>query len=293
MSVAFDARCMVCHLRRYVDAAYSLGNAETANVFAKELLKLYLAMPEDASSVTLGPAVEALVRRLYGVEGDRFREEKRVSNEFVLRRLPLIREKVASAPDRLLAALQFAVLGNYIDFSALHGEVSFDTLSDMLEQAQKITLDDDCFASLKRDLAVSARLVYLTDNAGEIGFDRIFAETIHALYPHLQITFCVRGAPILNDATREDALFMEIPFPIIDNGIAIAGTDLSSVSEQARGALEHADVIIAKGQGNAETLLGCGLNVYYVFLAKCERFTQRFHVPKLTPMLVRERGNAK
>ena len=54
-------------------------------------------------------------------------------------------------------------------------------------------------------------------------------------------------------------------------------------------AMKEADVIIAKGMGNTETMYGCGYNVYYAFLVKCSRFVQVFGQPKLTPMLVRER----
>ena len=105
----------------------------------------------------------------------------------------------------------------------------------------------------------------------------------------MNITFCVRGGPAQNDATREDAAAVGIPFPVIDNGNNIPGTELSALSPEAKAALDSADLIIAKGQGNAETLLGCGYNIFYAFLIKCPRFIDRFHKPKLTPMLISER----
>jgi uncharacterized protein with ATP-grasp and redox domains len=150
-------------------------------------------------------------------------------------------------------------------------------------------LDTDCYQSLCADFSAGKKLLYLTDNAGEIGFDRIFAEEIHKRYPHLEITFCVRGGYAMNDATREDARIMGIPFPVIDNGNTVAGTELSMLSDEAKHAVETADVIISKGQGNAETLLGSGYNIYYGFLVKCPLFIDRFQKPKLTPMLVKER----
>lgn len=131
--------------------------------------------------------------------------------------------------------------------------------------------------------------MYLTDNAGEIGFDRIFAEALHKRYPSVAITFCVRGAYAANDATREDAAKVGIPFPVIDNGNDIAGTELTRLGTEAKEAFYSADVILSKGQGNAETLLGCGENVYYAFLVKCPRFQARFGKPKFTPMFVKER----
>ena len=103
------------------------------------------------------------------------------------------------------------------------------------------------------------------------------------------ITFCVRGAVAQNDATREDAAAVGIPFPVIDNGNRVAGTQLDQLSGEAKAALEAADVIIAKGMANTETMLGCGYNVYYAFLVKCQRFVKHFGKPMFTPMLVRER----
>ena len=130
--------------------------------------------------------------------------------------------------------------------------------------------------------------LYLTDNAGEIGFDRIFAEEIAKKYPQLEILFCVRGDVILNDATRADAAAVGIPFPVIDNGNRVPGTQLDLLSREAKEAMDTADVILAKGMANCETLHGCGYNVYYAFLVKCQRFVDRFKKPMLTHMLVKE-----
>ena len=187
------------------------------------------------------------------------------------------------------AGLQFAVLGNYLDFGALQGQVSFEKLEKMLDQALEMPLDRDVFRKFCEELEQGKRLLYLTDNAGEIGFDRIFAEMLAKAFPHLQITFCVRGGPALNDATREDARAVGIPFPVIDNGNRIPGTQIDQLGEAARKALEEADVILAKGMANCETMLGCGHNVYYAFLVKCERFADIFKQPLMTPMLVREK----
>lgn len=287
MSLKMDAQCMLCHFRRNVENARSLGDEDTATAFAKALMALYLSMPEGTNTPAVGPGTNALFQRFYGLELDRFRKEKQDSNRFVMERMDQIREKAENAPDPVLAGLQLAILGNYIDFSALQGEVSFEKLEDMLESAMDMELPE--YENLRRDLSKAGKLLYLTDNAGEIGFDRVFAEQIHKAYPELQITFCVRGGPAQNDATREDAQAVGIEFPVIDNGNCIAGTHIPELSREAKQAMDEADVIISKGQGNAETLLGCGYPIYYAFLIKCPRFIQRYGKPKLTPMLVKER----
>ena len=289
MSIGMDAQCMACNFRRNVDAARALGDDDTATAFAQALMRLYLDAPEGTSTPSLGPAINELFVKFYGLDPDRFRQEKEASNRFVLARLDAIRAKAEGAADPVYAGLQLAVLGNYIDFSALQGEVSFEKLDEMLETALEMDLDREVYADFCRELERGKRLLYLTDNAGEIGFDRVFAQQIRKAYPHLEITFCVRGGPAQNDAMREDAAAVGLEFPVIDNGNSVAGTDLALLGPEAKAAMEEADVILSKGQGNAETLLGCGYNIYYAFLIKCARFMDRYQKPKLTPMLVKER----
>jgi uncharacterized protein with ATP-grasp and redox domains len=278
-------------MNRSLETARALGDEATATAFLRELMKLYAELPEEASSPTLSPGTALLLQKFYGLDPDRYKEEKRLSNAFVMERLDSVRSRIDAAEDKLYSALQFAVLGNYIDFSALQGQVSFEKLEQMLDSAKDIALDMQVYGQLCEDLKAGKKLLYLTDNAGEICFDRLLGEQIHKDFPHLDITFCVRGGPAHNDATREDAAFVGIPFPIIDNGNNVGGTELSLLSEEAKEALETADVVIAKGQGNIETMLGCGYNVYYAFLVKCQRFVEEFQKPLLTPMLLKERNN--
>ena len=289
MSIPIDTYCLQCLLRRNIALAQTLGTEEQAMAFAKEIMKLCINAPEGMSSPWFGPQIADLLHDMYGLDYDRFRQEKLDSNRFVLERLPAIREKVAAAKDPVLAGLQFAILGNYLDFSALQGQVSFEKLEEMLDKALEMELDEQVYAYFCRDLRRGGKLVYLTDNAGEIGFDRVLAEAIAVAYPDISVTFCVRGAIAQNDATREDAAAVGIPFPVIDNGNRVAGTQLDMLSPEAAAALSGADVILAKGMANAETMLGCGYNVYYAFLVKCQRFVTRFGKPMFTPMLVKER----
>ena len=288
MSLPIDTYCIECNLRRNLALAHSLGDETKATAFLKDFLRAIADLPEGAPSPVLGPHLTDLLEKHYGLPQDRFRQEKATSNQFVLERLDTIREKVAAAADPLLAGLQFAVLGNYLDFSALQGKVSFQDLDAMLDKALTLDLDGEAFRDFRRDLSQAKKLLYLTDNAGEIGFDRVFGETIHRLYPDVAITFCVRGKIAVNDATRADAEAVGIPFPIIDNGNRVAGTVLELMSPESRQAMEEADLILAKGMGNCETLFGCGYNIYYAFLIKCEKFQSIFRKSLMSPMFVRD-----
>ena len=289
MSIAIDSVCLECVISRNLKKVRALGTEEQAVKFIKEFFQYFLEAPEGVSTPWFFPFLSDLMHEYYGLPLDRFREEKLASNRFVMERMDSIREKVFSAPDPVLAGLQFAILGNYLDFAALQDRVSFEKLDEMLDQALEMELDIKNFADFCRELEEGKKLLYLTDNAGEIGFDRVFAEAIAARYPHLQITFCVRGDVAQNDATVEDAEAVGIPFPVIGNGNRVPGTQIDMLSEEAKAALDAADVILAKGMANCETMLGCGYNVYYAFLIKCQRFADRFGKPMFTPVVVKER----
>ena len=283
-----NSDCMECLIRRHLATARLHGSDAQVTAFARDLLRLLADGPEDAPSPFYTPAITALFTKHLGLSDDRYRREKEDSNRFVLSRMEKIRSLVASAEDPLYAALQMAILGNYIDFSALQGEVSFQMLDEMLDTAGAFALDRQTYAQLKTDLSSARRLLYLTDNAGEIGFDRVLAEEIQKHFPALSITFCVRGGPTLNDATREDAKIVGIPFPVIDNGSRIPGTVLDQASGQLKDAFAQADLVLSKGQANVETLFETnhGGRIYFLFLIKCGRFMERFHREKLAPMLL-------
>ena len=288
MAVVADTRCLICQLERNIATAKKLGTEEQATAFARDLMKFLAEAPAWVPAPFFTPGVAELFHKHYGLGLDRYKQEKVDSNVFVLARLPQIREKVFSAPDPVKAGLQFAILGNYIDFAGLRGDVSFEKLDEMLRSALEMELDEQNYVNFCAELEQGGKLLYLTDNAGEIGFDRVFAEAIHARYPQMDITFCVRGGPAANDATREDAGAVGIPFPVIDNGNLVPGTIIELLSEEAKAAMDSADLILSKGQGNVETLLGCGYNIYYAFLVKCPLFMERFGKAKLTPMLLKE-----
>ena len=288
MSIPMDSACYQCHMRRCLETARQHGDEKTATAFAKDLMRLYLSLPETNSSPEMAPQVNELLKQYFGLDADRMKPEKEASNAFVMQRLDKIRQWINSAEDPVYGAVQFAVLGNYLDFAALQGKVSFQQLDEMLEKALELELDRDNYHQLCQDLEKGSRVLILTDNAGEIAIDRLLAETLQKVYPHLQITFCVRGGPIQNDATREDAQAVGISFPVIDSGVAIGGTAIHTLGAEARQALNDADVVIAKGMGNTETMYGCGYNVYYAFLVKCARLSTFFDQPMMTPMLIRE-----
>lgn len=290
MAIAMTSQCLLCHFKRYLTKAQGLGDEKTAMAFGRELMQTYLDAPNGVSSPWFSPQVAELFKKYYNLGDNQYEEEKRQANAFAMARLEQMRSMIREADDPVLAGLRLAILGNYLDFAALQGQVSFEKLEEMIRQAMEMELDMETYAALREDLSRGKRLLYLTDNAGEIAIDRLFAEEMQRQYPHLEITFCVRGGITINDATREDAEIVGIPFRVIDNGNLVSGTELSLLSSEAKQAMEEADVILSKGMANTETLYGCGYPIYYAFLVKCVHFEQVFGKPLMTPMLVKDPG---
>jgi len=163
-------------------------------------------------------------------------------------------------------------------------------LSNLLDNAKEQPIPTAEYENLKNDLACAKHLVYLTDNCGEIVLDKLLIHILQKLYPYLEITAVVKGGNVLNDATMEDARQVGLTklIRVTDNGNDIAGTWLHSTKLQTQRIIEAADVILSKGQANYETLRFCGLNIYYLFLCKCEMFAREFGVERFTGMLLNE-----
>lgn len=216
---------------------------------------------------------------------------KKNFNDLVLSMESLLRDKIESSDDPLGQALLYARIGNYIDFGAMNhvDEETFLGLFDNpgFSEHDRLVLD---FFLLQ--CAAARRFLLIADNCGEIVLDRLFLEQLKKRFPDLELTVLVRGGEVLNDAVIEDAVYAGIPqiARLISSGNTVAGTVYEMLSDEAKEALDHADVILAKGQGNYESLCMQGRHVFYSFLCKCDLFTGRFGVPRLTGMLVEEKA---
>jgi len=159
----------------------------------------------------------------------------------------------------------------------------FDNAS--LSEEDKITTD-----SLLNQCEKASNFLLITDNCGEIVLDKLFLEQLKKQFPHLNLSVLVRGEEALNDATVEDAKYvgMDKVASIVSNGMPIAGTVYEMLPKEAKKAMDEADIILSKGQGNYESLSGQGRHIFYSFLCKCELFTTRFNVPKLTGIFIEE-----
>ena len=216
-------------------------------------------------------------------------------NALMLERSEAIRAEIERAEDPLQKAVQYAMIGNYIDFAALKS-VNEAELNRMLEDTGRFPVDARALESLRACVRRAGRLAYLTDNCGEIVLDGLLIRQLRALNPNLTVTVIVRGGVAMNDATLSDAAQTGLDrmegVRVIDSGSAVTGTPLKRISREALSCLDEADAVISKGQGNYETLQYSGLHAFYIFLCKCPMFMRRFGVAQFTGMLL-ELGEAK
>ena len=132
------------------------------------------------------------------------------------------------------------------------------------------------------------RPCWTEDVAHGLGLSRLEAvRLLEMLTSHGRFTVVVRGAPVLNDATLADARRAELDdfCEVISNGSDAPGTLVTDCSEEFRGRFEEADLIIAKGQGNYESLAGADKNIFFLFTIKCPVVSRALGAPVGSLML--------
>lgn len=214
---------------------------------------------------------------------------KKEYNDLVLAIEQEIEAEIERAQDPLAEALFYARVGNYIDFGAMN-HVDKECFLELVHSVRVSAGDQETYRSFVRQCAEARRFLLIADNCGEIVLDKLFVRQLKKRFPQLAVHVLVRGAEALNDATLEDAVYVGLDreAQLLSNGSAVAGTIYEMLPDEARAVLDGADVILAKGQGNYESLAGQGRHIFYSFLCKCELFTKRFDVPLLTGMFVEE-----
>ena len=285
------ASCMRCLVDRQEERVRDKGKEEDRDAYMRQVARIIAeSAPEDSAPV-LVERINEVYRQYFGPVTD-YDEIKKEFNELMLSLEPDIRSVMEAGEDPLHTAFVFARAANYIDFG-MAGQVEKETLFQLLEKAAGDSMDEKVYEEMLSDLGKARKMIYVTDNCGEVVCDKLAVEELKKCFPGLDITVMVRGEAALNDATIEDAIQtgLDKAARITDNGCGVAGTPLDYVGADARRLLEEADVIVAKGQGNFETMHGCGLNIYYSFLCKCDWFRKRFGMEKNKGMFVRERSS--
>ncbi len=242
----------------------------------------------DLSAPQMMAGVLDLLKKETGIL-DPYERSKREYNQLLLGMEEELSRRIHEAEDLFTVAMRYVTVGNYIDFGAL-SDVNEEQLRTLLRDCGQFELNPEEVRRFREELGSARELLYITDNAGEIVLDKIFIKVLKELYPKLQVSVLVRGEPVLNDATAEDAKLIGLDrvAAVIPSGTSVPGTQYGQISREARDCMDRADLCLAKGQGNFESLRECGKNIYYLFLCKCDLFVERFQVERLTPAFLNE-----
>lgn len=253
----------------------------------RDVLRMTSELDLSASPPVTGQKIHRRLRELTGWR-DPYAAVKTRFNRMALEMLPELREQVARAEDPFTAALRLAIAGNVIDLG-VNGAITEDDVRAAIASTLDEPFEGDIDA-FREPVRRAGNILYLADNAGEIVLDRLLVEQL-APAP---VTVAVRGAPVINDATRADALLagMDEVSDLIDNGSDAPATLLGDCSEAFRRRFAEADVVIAKGQGNYESLSNEHGNIFFLFKAKCPVIAEHAGVPVGTHMLMRRNGRA-
>lgn len=287
----FYAECVSCLMASSLKKAASVKDERLKLEYVRRICEIFRETDAETEAPPLVDAkIIRLRRELLNLQDD-YTHIKHSFNQLLLSLYPRLKQRVDASPDPLYAAIQLSMAGNYIDFGVLK-DVNEDRLLELLDEAAEKKVDPAEYLRLRDELAAPGELLFLHDNCGEIVLDKLLIETILRLYPGRKIVSVVRGAPVLNDVTLDDAAEVGLTsiVEVVPNGLPdVAGTELRLLPDSLRTRIENAALVIAKGQGNFETLAGCGLNVYFLFLSKCAGYTDWFGFERFSGILANDR----
>jgi len=263
MKTFFD--CIPCLIRQALASVRLVTPDERVHEqVLREVLQAASRMDLNQPPAAMSQAVHRRIRELCR-NGDPYRLSKVRFNRLALDLLPAFRHRLEEAPDPWDAAVRLAIAGNVMDL-AVKGGLSESQIQDSIDQSLNESLEGNT-AEFAASVREARRILYLTDNAGEIVFDRLLIEQM----PREKVTVAVRGSPVINDATLEDAEQAGLTrlVQVIDNGSDAPGTLVRDCSEAFQRHFADADLIIAKGQGNYETLRESCKPIYFLLRVKC------------------------
>ncbi|MGB9715856.1 MAG: damage-control phosphatase ARMT1 family protein [Thermodesulfovibrionales bacterium] len=263
MKVHLD--CFPCFLKQSI-ISIRLGTKD--EILQEKILKSVLEEIQNAD-MSRPPAytttfIHRKIRNLLGK--DPFREIKSEYNKVALSLYPSLKSIVENSSDPLWAGVRLAIAGNVIDFGIF---TSVD-IEGSINRALSTHLAVDDYSSFREALSDVNSILYLTDNAGEIVFDRLLIEVLISLGK--RVTVAVKASPVINDATIVDAQEAGITeiCEVIDNGSDAVGTILCWTSPSFQKMFRESELVISKGQGNFETLTGIEKKIFFLFQSKCD-----------------------
>lgn len=261
--------CIPCLANQFVRLANKVTTDQSTqiNIISKGLSHLSQELDKAYAPYITGNIYE-YVKQLTGIH-DPYKEEKSEFNNIALGLINDLNLKscIQTSKAPLDTAIRLSIAGNIIDFS-LGRELGKGDVHSSIDQSLKQPLFGEATSQFSEVLKSASKILFLADNAGETAFDKLLLEHL----PKDKVKYVVKGGPCVNDATYDDAIAVGIDalVTVIDNGAAYQGTLLDVCSNAFRKEVEEADLIIAKGQANFETLYDFqDKRIFFLLRAKC------------------------
>jgi hypothetical protein len=267
--------CIPCFIRQSIEAARNaVSDTQTHENVVREVLHMAADLDFTHSPPYVGQLIHRRLRERTGIL-DPYLSAKRRFNQLAVEALPALAAVVFQSKDPLLRAMKLSIAANAIDMGVAASLSESDVRLALQGAVDSPFVGDE--TAFKKALESAIDILFLADNSGEIAVDRLL---IKALGPE-RVTIAVRGAPVLNDATIDDAYEVKMNelVAVIDNGSDAPGTILSDCSESFLERFNRADLVIAKGQGNFETLSGVEKNIFFLFKVKCPVVARHVELP--------------
>jgi len=257
--------CIPCFVRQALDSVRIFTDDEKIHEqVLREVLSSISKMDMSQSPPMMGQIIHQRIRKLTNMN-DPYRDMKKRFNQFALGLYPKLKIQVESSPNPLKTAVHLSIAGNLMDLG-VKSHLNESDINKAIERVMSAHLNGDMKVFVK-SVSAAKNILYLADNAGEIVFDRLLIEQM----PRKKVTVVVRGAAVINDATMFDAKAVGLTdlVEVIDNGSDAPGTILNQCREEFRERFVMADLIIAKGQGNYETLSDIQKDMFFILCVKC------------------------
>ena len=257
--------CLPCFFRQIKRTLVYAGvNGNRECDILQKAAKIIEGASADEVPARTSTFLHRFLREEIGI--DPYQQVKDTYNRIAIEKLPDLRRMAQKSRDQLEGSVRIAIAGNIIDFGIFE---SVD-LDRSLSESFSLPLSSADYCNFKNAVGKARSILYLCDNAGEIVFDRVLIETLRDL--NKNVVAVVKGFPVINDATRTDALqtSMHECATVIDNGNDGIGTLLELCSPHFMDIYHAADLIISKGQANFETLEHTrDPRIFYLFKVKC------------------------
>lgn len=259
--------CLACMLRQVVEASeYATQDCLLRYHAITQVIDfLNKASWDRLDHVRIGSEAHRIVRKATR-NPDPYHELKVLSNRMALEWLSKLETLENNLP--FMSAVGVAAAGNMIDYGAIK---TSESPGKLFARAMEGKVDPRRIEEAKRIAKESRKVLYICDNAGEIAFDKLLVSAIANL--GAEVTVAVRGGPVVNDATLEDAtqVGMHSLAKTISTGADICGIVLDKSSGEFLNAFHRADLIISKGQGNLESLVNVGKKpaTIHILKVKC------------------------